>query len=643
MRFPPSFIDEIRARVPVSEVVRRRVPLKKAGREWKGLSPFNAERTPSFFVNDQKGFYHCFSSGKSGDQFRFLMETEGLSFPEAVERLAHLAGLAVPKSSPEAEKKEARRKTLHDVVELAAKYFEAQMAAPGGKRAREYASRRGLKEETLREFRIGYAPGSRSGLREYLEKQSVSVRDMIEAGLLVAGEDIPVPYDRFRDRLIIPIHDHRGRVIAFGGRAIDSEVQPKYLNSPETPLFHKGGVVFNFHRAREAAHQEEFLVAVEGYLDAIAVYQAGMKTVVATMGTAFTEEQIELLWRLAPEPLICFDGDKAGRAAADRSLERILPLLRTGVSFRFAFLPSSQDPDDVVRKQGLQGFATVLKNAESLWDRLWEREYHRRTIQTPDHKATFEKAIFDLVGLIGEKRVRESYRFRARAQLVALFQSLDWREAIKKKKLTSSPELALQPASPLVSIEKILLGTLLHYHDSLLDVHIERLMLTEFTGKRETFKREIYRIYFDFKDHSPSVFYKEINEEYREVFVDIYGPVDGHEAKPEAIYRRFPLLSLEPPLSFVDRCVNLFFQMLSARQMQNEIDEVQGSAERANDPAELERLPSLVGHLHEVKSQIIALDHVLADEAHQLRRQFGSRPSRWVNMAADKALSMDFV
>src|SRR5438132_5330424 len=240
MRFSDSFLNEIRARLPVSEVVRRRVALKKQGREWRGLSPFNKEKTPSFFVNDQKGFYHDFSSGKSGNQFTFLMETEGLSFPEAVERLAAMAGLPLAKPTKEAERQEAKRKSLHEVLEAAAKFFEAQFAATIGARARDYAKKRGLSEETIREFRIGLAPNSRFALKEHLRKLGIAVDDMVEAGLLVAGEDIPVPYDRFRDRLTIPIHDWSGRVIAFGGRAISRDAEPKYLNSPETPVFHKG-------------------------------------------------------------------------------------------------------------------------------------------------------------------------------------------------------------------------------------------------------------------------------------------------------------------------------------------------------------------------------------------------------------------
>src|SRR5271166_4052147 len=263
MRFSPQFLDELRARLPVSEVVGKRVKLRKAGREWKGLSPFNKEKTPSFFVNDQKAMWFDFSSGKNGNIFDFVMQTEGLSFPEAVERLAGLAGVPLPKVSPEAEAREQKARSLHDVMELAAKYFESVLASANGARARGYLADRGIKPTAQLEFRFGYAPAERYALKEHLGSQGVSVADMIEVGLLIAGDDIPVPYDRFRDRIIIPIHDQLGRVIAFGGRTLSDDVQPKYLNSPETSLFHKGSTVFNFHRARKAAHDEGSVIVVE--------------------------------------------------------------------------------------------------------------------------------------------------------------------------------------------------------------------------------------------------------------------------------------------------------------------------------------------------------------------------------------------
>src|SRR4030088_2226103 len=295
MRFTPQFLDELRARLPVSEVVGRRVKLKKAGREWKGLSPFQQKKAPSFTVNDQKGFYHDFSSGKHGDIISFLMETEGVAFTEAVERLAAMAGAPLPAETPDAARHEQRRQTLYNVMELSAKLFADTLASRNGAKARGYLADRAISPATQLQFRIGYAPGERFALKEFLGSQGIPVEDMVEAGLLVAGDDIPVPYDKFRDRVMFPIADLRGRVIAFGGRALEKDVAAKYLNSPETPLFHKGDNLYNLAPARLAAHNGSALVVVEGYVDVIAMVGAGFAASVAPLGTALTENQLALL------------------------------------------------------------------------------------------------------------------------------------------------------------------------------------------------------------------------------------------------------------------------------------------------------------------------------------------------------------
>ena len=421
MRFPPQFLDELRARLPVSEVAGRRVKLKRAGREFKGLSPFNQEKTPSFTVNDQKGFYHDFSSGKHGDIFGFVMETEGVTFPEAVERLAGMAGLPMPKVSREDEAREQRRKTLHDVIELAAKFFEATLAARGGAKARGYLADRGLDPSTQLKFRIGYAPADRFALKEHLGKDGVPVEDMIEAGLVIAGDEIPVPYDRFRDRVIFPISDWRGRVIAFGGRALDPEAPAKYLNSPETPLFHKGFNLYNGAAARQAAHDGAQIIAVEGYVDVIAMVNAGFPATVAPLGTALTEEQLSLLWKMADEPLLCFDGDKAGQRAAFRALDMALPRLLPGKSVKFALLPEGQDPDDLARSGGRDAIAEVLGSARSLSDMLWLRETEISPHDTPERKAALEARTSEIVSSIGNETVRRYYREDFQARLRALF------------------------------------------------------------------------------------------------------------------------------------------------------------------------------------------------------------------------------
>jgi DNA primase len=421
MKFPPSILDEIRARLPVSAVAGRRVRLQKAGREWKGLSPFGAEKTPSFFVNDQKGSFFDFSSGKNGDIFKFVMETEGLSFPEAVERLAAEAGVPLPRMTAEAEAQEERRKGLHEVMELAASFFEAQLRSELGLGARRYLTGRDLDEEVRKAFRLGYAPAERFALRDHLADKGVDAATMMEAGLLVHGEDIAVPYDKFRDRVMFPIADAKGRVIAFGGRALSSEVAAKYMNSPETPLFHKGRLLFNHHKARKAAHDTGSVIVVEGYVDVIAMTRAGYPQVVAPMGTALTEEQLALLWRMADEPIICLDGDKAGRKAAWRAIDVALPTLEPGKSLRFATLPEGQDPDDLARSGGSAAVAEVIGAALPLVDMLWMREAEAGPIDTPERRAAFERRLKDALGGIRDETTRRHYRTEMDNRLQQVF------------------------------------------------------------------------------------------------------------------------------------------------------------------------------------------------------------------------------
>jgi DNA primase len=421
MRFTPQFLDELRARLPVSEVVGRRVKLRKAGREWKGLSPFNQEKTPSFFVNDQKAMWFDFSSGKNGNIFDFLMLTEGVSFPEAVERLAGQAGVPLPVMTREAQAQEERKKTLHDIVELAAKFFEATLASRNGARGRGYLLDRGLHAAAQLKFRLGYAVADQYALKEHLGALKIPVEDMVESGLLVAGEDISVPYDRFRDRVMFPISDWRGRVIAFGGRALDKEVSAKYLNSSETPLFHKGGTLYNIAGARKAAHEGARVIAVEGYVDVIAMVTAGFEGTVAPLGTALTADQLGLMWRMADEPILCFDGDSAGRRAAYRAIDLALPFLKAGKSIKFAALPDGQDPDDLARSGGRDAIEDVLSGARPLAQMLWSRESEAGGFDTPERRAALEARINEVTATIADESVRRYYRQDFSGRLRQLF------------------------------------------------------------------------------------------------------------------------------------------------------------------------------------------------------------------------------
>ena len=409
MRFPPGILDEIRARLPVSQVVGRRVRLKRHGREYMGLSPFKHEKTPSFTVNDEKGFYHCFATGEHGDIFTFITKTEGLSFPEAVERLAEEAGVSLPKPTPQAEAREVETVRLRKLMDAACAFFQGALRSSAGAQARAYLEGRGLTDADIKAFGLGYAPNSRSALKEHLAGKGFNQPDMVASGLLKAGDDIPVSYDRFRHRLIFPIGDLRGGVIAFGGRALDADQQPKYLNSPETPLFHKGSVLFNAAGARVAAHERGTVIVAEGYMDVIALTRGGFPNSVAPLGTALTPDQLKLLWRMAAEPVLCFDGDAAGKKAALRAVETALPMLEPGRSIRFAFLPNGQDPDDLVRSGGPDAIKGILQNSKPLADVIWMKAAGSDLWDTPESRASLHAEVENLLNKITHPLVKKTY------------------------------------------------------------------------------------------------------------------------------------------------------------------------------------------------------------------------------------------
>jgi DNA primase len=620
MRFPPSFLEELRARLPVSEVVGRRVKLKKSGREWKGLSPFNKEKTPSFFVNDQKQAWFDFSSNKNGNIFDFLMQTEGVSFPEAVERLAQMAGVPLPQSNPQFEAIEAKRKSLHDIVELATKFFEKNLASREGAKARGYLMDRGVKQATQVEFRMGYALPDRFALKEHLGGLGVSVDDMIEAGLLIAGEDIPVPYDRFRDRVIIPIHDQRGRVVAFGGRVLNPDVQPKYLNSPETTLFHKGSVVFNFHRARQPAHDDGSVVVVEGYLDAISIYQAGLKSVVASMGTAFTEEQIQTLWRLSSEPIVCFDADRAGIAAAHRSVDRILPLLRVGRTFRFALIPSGKDPDDLIQSKGLDAFKEVLEGSLPLWDVLWEREVAVADLRTPDGRASLEHKLNTIVRTVTDPIVNTAYVRTVRVALSELF----WQQSKTRRSgaEVTQPKrnVAIEKEGYRHGLQKVLLGTLVHYPE-FIDGRSDAVAKLELADDLKEFTTALYTLLIDNSELDVQTIYRQLSPKYYEVLQEIHGEKTDRKVWGHRLFERFPILRFDPPPEFVDECIDHFIHVLEVEQMADELTRLNWNLAADKDADEtFERIASLVRALHLEREKSNNRDIALAEESINYRR-----------------------
>ncbi len=405
-----KFIDELRAKISIADVVGDKVKLVRKGREFTGLCPFHNEKTPSFTVNEAKGFYHCFGCGAHGDILKFEMEANNLPFMEALEKLAHRAGLEVPRVAPENKAEVEKRKSLYEIMELAVKFFERNLRLPEGRGALDYLhNRRGFSDEIITKFRMGYAPAN-NALRAWLASKNVSDSDMSDLGLVSLAENNTSKrtFDFFRDRVMIPIFDKAGRPIAFGGRVM-GDAQPKYLNSPETPIFQKRRILYNMNYARDKAFEAKKLLICEGYMDVIALDAYGIGYGVAPLGTALTEEQINETWRVNPEPICCFDGDGAGVRAAMRSVDRALPILKPGHSLQFLFLPDKQDPDEFLKAKGQGEFLKLLEDTKPLKDILWKKYTEDKVFDTPEKKALLEKTMKDEVAKIADETVRNYY------------------------------------------------------------------------------------------------------------------------------------------------------------------------------------------------------------------------------------------
>ena len=424
-RFTEQFLDEIKARLRPSEFIGRSVPLKKAGREYVGLSPFNKEKTPSFYVNDEKGQFFDFSSGKTGDLIEFLMETQRLTFPEAVEQLAAAAGLQMPARDERSAAQETQRQGVADWLGIAASWFEGELRRPTGRAAAAYLEKRGLPSADWGRFRIGFAPAGRSALKDYLVTKGVAPGAMADTGLTIKPEDGGQTYDRFRDRIMFPITDARGRIVSFGGRAMDANARAKYLNGPETPVFHKGSHLYGLFEARKilaaaSTGEDAPLVVVEGYMDVIACHRAHIAAV-APMGTALGEEQMASLWRYHPEPTLCFDGDRAGRQAASRAIDKALPALTVGHSLKFASVEGGKDPDDVLRDQGPEALRAQLARTTSFADALFARERDLEPLDTPERKTALKMRLRKLADAISDRDLSQAYRDDLYARYVKLW------------------------------------------------------------------------------------------------------------------------------------------------------------------------------------------------------------------------------
>lgn len=499
MAFPPEFLDELRNRISLPGIVSRRVKLAKRGREYSGLCPFHNEKSPSFTVNEDKGFFHCFGCGAHGDAISFEMRANHLGFTEAVEKLAQELGLDVPQATPEERKREARRASLHDVMEAACRFFETQLRSGAGRDGLTYLRERGLSEETIARFRLGWAPDSREALKKAVMSESCPETLLLEAGLLKKPENNGASFDFFRGRITFPVTDRRGRVVAFGARTL-GDGQPKYLNSPDTPLFHKGSMLYGLAHARETARARNLALAVEGYMDVIALHQAGFTYAVAPLGTALTEGQIEELWRLADEPILCFDGDNAGQRAMARAAERGLPILKPGKSLRFAVLPHPEDPDSLIKAKGAAAMQAVLDAAQPLFEVTWKLATEGRPLDTPERRAALEQELKEKTFGIADETVRWQYlgAFRDRMKTAFRPPRPAWigpssgGKRFDGKRRPGDPPLRsmdgrlrgagppLPPASPQVRQERLLLAIVI-VHPPLVEAVAERLGEMTFT------------------------------------------------------------------------------------------------------------------------------------------------------------------
>jgi DNA primase len=409
MKFSIETLNEIKDKISVSQVVEKTVQLKKRGKEFVGLSPFTKERTPSFTVNDEKQFYHCFSTNKHGDIFTFLVEVGGLSFPEAVEKLADEAGVQLRTFSPAEEEKINKSKKIFEALEMSKSFFSSQIFDDNNSLALKYIRERGLDDKIINSYEIGYAPQGNK-LEKFLLSKGVSHEIMTLAGMTIKDEKKKDNfYDRFRNRIIFPIRDIRNRVVGFGGRVINSNDQPKYLNSPETPVFHKGSLLYNFSKIRPNLKNNDNLIVVEGYMDVVSLASKGFQNAVAPLGTAITETQLNILWKDSDSPIICFDGDKAGKQASFRATEIALKLLKPNKTLRFINLPDNLDPDDYIKNFGLESFNKFVDNASPLQSIIWDLCLQESNIDTPEGKAGFESMLRAKLNLIGDKSIKKHY------------------------------------------------------------------------------------------------------------------------------------------------------------------------------------------------------------------------------------------
>ena len=590
MAFPPQFLDEIRARTGLADTIGRRVRLTKRGREHVGLCPFHNEKTPSFTVSEEKGFFHCFGCGAHGDVIGYVMRTEGLSFPEAIERMALEAGLEVPQATPEERQQAKRQADLYQAMERACGFYEERLHAGIGAGGLAYLRQRGLDDDTIARFRLGFAPNSRTALRSALMSDTLPEAMLVEAGMLIRPDDGGATYDRFRGRVMFPITDRRGRVVAFGGRVL-GDGKPKYLNSPDTPLFNKGRLLYGLATARRAARDTGRVIVAEGYTDVIALARAGFLESVAPLGTALTESQLHELWRMAAEPVLCFDGDDAGRRAAARAAERALPLLQPGKSLRFVTLPPGQDPDSLVRSGGAAAVADLLDGARALDQLIWEIETAGRSIDTPERRAGLEQRLENRVLAIADRKVQYQYRAHFRNRL--------WQHVGGPAR--TGPGRAARPGRALlggaragvlgIRRDQVVLATALN-HPTLLDEFAERLAMINLSDpKLDNIRKEILLVYADRTGLDSDGLKRQLRER---GFADMLDALLGPDIPVHMEFARLGA-SVEEAKSGLEDALSFY----SATLRHAELDQAERTF--ANDPTDENwaRLQTLMTHSHQ--------------------------------------------
>ncbi|MCB1507511.1 MAG: DNA primase [Hyphomicrobiaceae bacterium] len=629
MRFSNAVLDQIRARVPVSDVVGRRVQWdRRKSRPQKGdfwaCCPFHNEKTPSFHVDDRRGLYHCFGCGKTGDQFRFLCESENVSFPEAVEKLAREAGVILPARGTGDDEAARAERRMMDGFETAALYFQKLLTAPPGSATLAYAEGRGLDAETRKTFRIGYAPSRSEDLIAHLSAAGLTPQDMDAMGLVSQPADGGRPYARFRDRLIVPIADARGRIIGFGGRAVREGQEPKYLNSPETRFFDKGRLLYNAHRARAALAREETLIVVEGYLDAIALHRAGIEAVVASLGTAVTEDQIGLLWRLADEPVICFDGDEAGQRAAVRVLERALPMLVPGKSLRFVHLPDGKDPDDVVRAGGQEAFRAVLAREVPLVDALWTMLMQERAVDTPERLAALDKDVTETCNRIRDAAIRHNYldalRMKLKALREALYRPAGQRDAPRMGAGGRAPVQA--PRTEAVA-ETTLFGLCLAFPDVFAG-EAERILSLDAVDPEVARGFAMLDGIVSQVPHDRALGSEAVVPALRARFGALVARAYGPQDKADALRVRHEVVAWNPPAAFIRRLMDHYVVSLELRAMERDHRE---AMDHALSEADMARANALSDALRAQRERLGAANLALEEELDLLRQTRAALPA----------------